>query len=299
MEISRRDFLRVAGASAALLGLGSLELRRAEEALAGASSPPVLWLSGSACTGCSISLLNAVNPTIDQVLLNTISLKYHPNLMSAAGELAVTAARSTQQVGSYILVVEGAIPTANSGKYCYVWDENGQAVTMAQAVQSLAATASYVVAVGACASFGGIPGTNTTTSAKSLSSYLSSVGVSKSVVNLPGCPAHPDWIIGSLVQLIGGTVPALDSYGRPTAYYGSGVIHDSCPRRGLTHATQFGQDGLCLRDLGCKGPNTHADCWSRMWNNKQNWCIGANGPCIGCTESNFPAFPLHGTVSAS
>src|SRR6266542_983810 len=90
MNMTRRDFLRWAGASAAMLGLTALDLQDLEKALASAGSPPVLWLQGSSCTGCSISLLNSVNPTIDSVLLNTISLKYHPNLSTAAGDLAIS-----------------------------------------------------------------------------------------------------------------------------------------------------------------------------------------------------------------
>ncbi len=289
MDITRRDFLRYVSASATLLGLSALQLGQAEEALAGASSPPVVWLSGSACTGCSVSLLNAVNPTIDQVLLNTISLKYHPNVMAAAGDMAVQAARATAQAGNYILVIEGAIPTANGGKWCYVWDEAGAPVTMAAAVRSLAATAKYIVSVGTCASFGGIPAANGAAAAKGVGTFLG-----KPVINLPGCPAHPSWIIGSLVQLIAGTPPALDSYRRPKAYYTPKPMHERCPRKEREEAHRFGQDGLCLKELGCKGPITHADCDTRKWNNGVNWCIGANGLCIGCTEPSFPAFPLHG-----
>ena len=288
MEISRRDFLKYVGGSALALGLSTLDLSLAERALAGASAPPVLWLSGSACTGCSVSLLNAVNPTIDQVLLNTISLKYHPNLMSAAGELAVGAARSTANAGGYILVVEGAIPTAGDGRYCYVWDENGQSVTMASAVQSLAARASRIVAVGTCAAYGGVPAAYPGAGAKGVGAFLG-----RAVVNVPGCPAHPDWIIGSLVQLLSGNSVALDNIGRPIAYYPRQVLHERCPRKEKEEARQFGQAGRCLEELGCKGPHTHADCERRLWNNGQNWCIGANGLCIGCTEPNFPAFPLH------
>jgi hydrogenase small subunit len=90
-------------------------------------------------------------------MLNTISLKYHSTLMAAAGDLAVTAATSTAQAGGHILVVEGAISTGSHGQCCYVWDEAGAAVTMADAVRALAAKARYVVAVGTCAAFGGIP----------------------------------------------------------------------------------------------------------------------------------------------
>lgn len=289
MEINRRDFLRLAAASATTLGLTSLQLDRVERILADAAHPPVLWLHGAACTGCSVSLLNAVNPTIDQVLLNTISLKYHPTLSAAAGDLAVQAIRSTQAAGDYVLVVEGAIPTANGGKACYVWDENGHAVTMSEAVSSLAANASHIVAVGTCASFGGIPAAYCATDAKGVKSFLNN----SSVINVPGCPAHPDWIIGTLVKVLSGTPPTLDANNRPTTYFTPKTIHDRCPRKGTDEADQFGQDGLCLKELGCKGPQSHADCDTRKWNNGQNWCIGVNGLCVGCVEPTFPAFPLH------
>ena len=43
-----------------------------------------------------------------------------------------------------------------------------------------------------------------------------------------------------------------------------------------------------LKELGCKGPKTKADCYSRYWNSGTNWCIGANAIRIGCTEKGFP-----------
>lgn len=295
MEISRRDFIRYATASSSALGLSRLRIARSDEAMATSAKPAVIWLSGAGCTGCSVSLLNAINPGIDSVLVNTIDLRYHPNVMAAAGDLAVAAARSTQQEGGYVLVVEGAIPTASSGKYCYVWSENGREVTLAEAVSSLAASAAQVVAVGTCASFGGIPARNGASGVTGLGAFLG-----RAVVNLPGCPAHPDWIIGSLVQLLTGPAPALDAYSRPTAYYTPQVIHERCPRRETEEANTFGIDGACLEELGCKGPSAHADCDIRHWNNGQGWCIGVNGLCIGCVEHDFPAFPFHhGGVGAT
>ena len=257
-----------------------------------------LVLTGSACTGCSVSLINYINSsdqtTIADVLLNTISLKYHPQLSAAAGDLAVGAVRSTQQAGGYVLVVEGSIPTADGGRYCYVWDEGGRSVTMAEAVRSLADNAQYVVAVGTCASFGGVTGAYSGAGAKGVGSFLG-----RSVVNLPGCPPHPDWIVGSLVKILSGSMPALDSNSRPTSYYTPEVIHERCPREEAEEASQFGQNGYCLGELGCRGPSCHADCDMRKWNNKQGYCIGVNGLCIGCTEPNFPAFPLHTAASVS
>jgi hydrogenase small subunit len=287
MRLSRRAFMRYVALSAAALGVSQLQVDRLGSVLAATAAPPVLWLIGSSCTGCSVSLLNATNPTIDTVLTQTINLKFHPTLMTASGDLAVNALSAARQAGGYVLVVEGAIPTGSSGRYCYVYDENGSPITMLSAVQSLAANASAVVAVGTCASFGGIAKACPGTGAQSLSTTLG-----RSVVNLPGCPAHPDWIIGSLVALLSGSAVPLDSDGRPTAFYKTEVIHERCPRREAGDASQLGQSG-CMEELGCQGPRSHADCDTRMWNNGRSWCIGANALCIGCTEPSFPAFPFH------
>lgn len=288
MQISRRDFLKYVSASAIALGLSGLELSKIERRLASAAGPPVIWLNGSSCSGCSVSFMNAVNPTVDEVLLNTISLEYHPTLMAAAGDLAVARAVSTADAGGHILIVEGGIPTGSNGRYCYVWEEAGVSVTMADAVRAMADKAEHVIAVGTCAAFGGIPATFCDSQVQSVGTFLD-----RTVVNLSGCPPHPDWIIGTVASVLGGVALSLDSYNRPLFYYPSQVIHRRCPRRQSEEADHFGQDGYCLQELGCRGPITHADCDLRLWNNGQNWCIGTNGLCIGCTEPNFPAFPLH------
>jgi hydrogenase small subunit len=292
MHITRRDFLKVASTSAMTLLLSRLDLLNLEHALvkAAPNKPVVIWLSGSGCTGCSVSLLNSVNPTIDQVLIETIDLAYHPTLMAASGDLAVSAARSAAQAGGYILVVEGAIPTGVNENFCYVWDEGGERVTMASATASLAANASLIVAVGTCASFGGVSGA-CSPNARGVQTFLG-----KPVVNLPGCPAHPDWIIGTLALAIGGTLPELDSYGRPRMFYPA-VSCENCPRSEREEASRFGQNGLCLEELGCRGPHTYTDCPIRKWNNGQGWCVGVNSPCIGCTEPSFPSFPLRSPES--
>jgi hydrogenase small subunit len=159
---------------------------------------------------------------------------------------------------------------------------------MTDAVSRLAATASHVVAVGTCAAFGGIPSAFCDTSVKGVGEYLG-----RTVVNVPGCPPHPDWVIGTLAAALTGTLPQLDSHNRPVAFYTPEPIHERCPRQDSEEASDFGQKGLCLKELGCRGPSSHADCDRRHWNNNQNWCIGANALCIGCTEPFFPAFPLH------
>jgi hydrogenase small subunit len=113
MHLTRRDFLKYCLGSAALLGLDATVLGRLREALA-AGGPTVIWLNGSGCSGCTVSLANLVStsgPTdVADLLINTIDLAFHPTLMSAAGDLAVESL-ATASAGSFLLVVEGGIPT--------------------------------------------------------------------------------------------------------------------------------------------------------------------------------------------
>ena len=85
MEITRRDFLKFVAASATTLGVGATQLANLADAFASPSSPPIIWIQASLCSGCSVSLLNATNPGIGDVLLNTVSLRYHPTVQTVPG----------------------------------------------------------------------------------------------------------------------------------------------------------------------------------------------------------------------
>lgn len=287
MNVTRRNFLKYCMGSAAVLGLETSLLGSLEKALATGGGPPIIWLAASNCTGCTVSLANRISldhPTdAADLLISTVNLAYHPNLMGAAGDLAVQNALSAEHSGSFVLAVEGGVPTAFGGRCCYVWRESGRDMTALEVVTRLAPKAAAVLSIGTCASYGGMAGAAPNPTA--IQSVKAVTGVS--TINIPGCPAHPDWIVGTVAKLLGGASVNLDSFGRPTDFYGS-TIHSNCPRNGTTWATNFGQDGLCLRNKGCKGPNTYSDCASRKWNGGVNWCVGANAPCLGCTESGFP-----------
>jgi hydrogenase small subunit len=287
--ITRRDFLKYAAASAGALGLSQLDLFRLSEAFASSSSPAVIWLQASSCSGCSVSFLNYINAVtrtddVVNVLTNVVSLKFHQTVMTAAGDLAVAQARSTQAAAGtapYVLVVQGAIPTADGGHHCHVWDEGGAPVTALDALTSLAGNASKILAIG-CACYGGIPA-----AAPNLSGARGVQDViAQPVINIPGCPPHPDWIVGTIADLLLGNPLPLDSNGRPTKFF-PGKIHSTCPRRTLPVATNLGES-TCMIMMGCQGPNTDADCNTRLWNDGTNWCIGANAPCNGCTQPGFP-----------
>ena len=117
---------------------------------------PVVWLPCAACTGCSVSVLNSVSPTIKNVLVDEVipgkhvNLKVHPTVMAGAGALVVQELDKLEP--GYVLVVEGAIPTKDDGVYGEFAGE-----TMVKRLETLAKDAVAILALGSCASYGGIP----------------------------------------------------------------------------------------------------------------------------------------------
>ncbi len=287
MNVSRRDFMKFCGISAAAVGLSTSELGLLEKALASPNGPSVIWLQGSGCTGCSESFLNRISTsgpqTAANVLVDAINLVYHPNLMALAGQDAVAQAEAAYNKGGYLLAVEGGIPTAFGGRACYAWTYNEQEVTFEKAVRTLADKAAGILCIGTCAAWGGIPAAPPNPTGVMGVKELTG----KTTINIPGCPTHPDWIVWAVVQLLTNKPIALDSYGRPTQFF-SATVHDQCPRNGRTQATTIGVDNTCLINLGCRGPMTMSNCPQQKWNNQVNWCVDANAPCIGCTEPGFP-----------
>ena len=292
MDINRRDFLKASAAIAGALALKASGLMQMQKAMAnGVSKPPVIWLQGQGCTGCSVSLLNSVYyTTVDDLLINTLDVKFHPTVMAAAGDLAVDAAEAARDAGGYVLVIEGAIPAGELGEYCELWP----GMTMLNGLASFAQNAGVILAVGTCACYGGMSaGQPNPTEAMGVKDALAYLGMEATVINIPGCPAHPDWIVGTVAALLAGETPELDEQGRPTDFFGT-VVHKRCPNRGLSRKAHVLSEAGCLSGLGCKGQQTHADCPLRQWNSAGqgqsgvNWCIGAKNPCQGCTEPDFP-----------
>jgi hydrogenase small subunit len=292
MDISRRDLLKWAAVSATAMGLGADTLLRLQSVLAAPGSPPVIWLQGASCSGCSISLLNATASPIETVLTETVSMKYHHNLTAAYGEAAISSMfdAADLEAGKFVLCVEGAVPTALGGRYCVLGTRGGTPLTMLDAVRRLGPKAKRVVAVGTCASFGGVARPSRYTGVQTVTQVLAGTGLAAPVANLPGCPAHPDTVIAALVKILTDAPVGLDSRGRPSALFGDSV-HHSCPRRESGDASSIGRAG-CYEEIGCRGPDTAMACPQHKWNGGRNWCIAANQACIGCAAPDFPTNPL-------
>ncbi len=288
MNVSRRDFLKICGVSATVLGISATELGQLEEALANPAAPSVIWLQGASCTGCSVSFLNRISGTAPttaaDTIVNYVNLVYHPQIMALAGQDAVAELEQVYNSGNFVLVVEGGVPTAFGGAACMAWTYNGVEVTFEQAIKDLAPKALAVVCVGTCSSFGGIPaaGPNVT----GIKSVKAVTGIQ--TINLAGCPAHPDAIVWAITMILLGKRISLDAYGRPTPVFAY-TVHSRCPRNEhaiLPPGTTRGGD--CLREKGCQGIETTNWCPTRKWNGGTAWCVENDAICIGCSNPTFP-----------
>jgi len=298
LGVSRREFLTFCTGVAATLGLPAGAAEQIAEAVTTRRRPPVIWLSAQECTGCTESLLRSQHPSLETLILDLISLDYHEALSVPAGHLAEEAKHKSmhENHGKYLLVVDGAIPIKDGGIYCKVAGK-----TSLETLKEEAAGAAAIVAIGSCASWGGIPssGPNPTGATP-----VSKIITDKPVVNIPGCPPNPYNFLSTVLYFVTfGKLPALDDQGRPLFAYGR-LIHENCERRphfdAGRFATTFGDEGhrlgWCLYKLGCKGPETWANCPSILFGDvgSGSWPVGTGAPCFGCTEQGVGfTKPIH------
>ncbi|MBT0959766.1 HupU protein [Denitromonas iodatirespirans] len=271
----------------------------------------VLWLQSGGCGGCTMSLLCADTPNLMATLADGgIDLLWHPSLSEASGAEAVALLEACER-GSRpldVLCVEGALLRGpkGSGRFHLL---AGTGRPMIDWVRALATRATHTVAVGTCAAYGGVTAAGfNPTDACGLqyegddmggllgADYRSGSGLP--VINVAGCPTHPDWVIETLLALAMDEVTAdsLDALGRPR-FYADHLVHHGCSRNEFyefkASAEKPSDLGCMMEHMGCKGTQAHADCNLRPWNG-QGSCTNGGYACISCTEPGFeePGHPF-------
>ena len=297
--IDRRGFIKFAASMTVAMGLPIGMSGRVMAAIEEESArPAVIWLHFQECTGCTESLLRSTHPTLETLILDMVSLDYSETLLAAAGHQAEAALHDSLQAndGRFILVVEGSVPMADNGNFCKVAGQTPQ-----QMLHKIAPHAVAAIAIGSCASWGGVQSAAPNpTGAVGLAEALKLEGITKTdgsalpVINLPGCPASPyNFLSTVLYYLTLKQLPDLDVKGRPQFAYGR-LIHENCERRPHYDAGRFAQQfgdeghrkGYCLYKLGCKGPETFANCPAIEFGDVggNTWPVGIGHPCFGCSE---------------
>jgi hydrogenase small subunit len=209
--------------------------------------------------------------------------------MGGAGALAMEQLRAAErgELGDFLLLLDGAIPTGKTAAMTTVGLLDGKELSSLDLAVRLNDASVATLAVGTCASFGGIPSARPRpTGAVDLRTALGD----DTIIRVPGCPPHPDWILTTAIAAAAGRMVDLDELGRPRAIFRK-TVHDECPRRPYFDRSDFasvpGDQTRCFFEVGCKGPFTNADCPTRLWHEGRTCCIAANHPCIGCAAPGF------------
>lgn len=295
-NVSRRDFLKFCSIMAVGMGLPVAAGEDIAEAVTNPQRPPVIWISGQGCTGCTESLLRPEHLSLEHLILDLISLEYNETLNAGAGHQAEHHKDKIVEefAGQFILVIEGSIPTRDGGVYCKIAGR-----PFVDIVKETADKAAAVIAIGSCAAWGGLPAAEPNpTGAKGAPEVLPD----KTVLTVPGCPANAYNFVSTVAYyLTYNKLPALDNLGRPKFAYDR-LIHENCERRPHFDAGRFAEEfgdeghqkGYCLYKLGCKGPVTYNNCSIKGFNDVGTWPVDTGHPCFGCSEPgigfNVPQF---------
>jgi hydrogenase small subunit len=279
----------------------------------------VFWLAGMSCDGCSIAVTGATAPSVEELLGGTVPelprvVLHHPVLSVAAGAEFIQPFRDAANgdLGApYVVVLEGSVPDDQAlpeGEgYFSAMGAGGfdpesvgeQPNRMTDWLKRLAPGAAASIAIGTCATWGGVPAAaGNITGSMSLMDFLgkdyrSALGVP--VVNVPGCSPIGDnfteTVAAVLMFLQGlGPLPDFDELGRPAWLFGE-TVHRHCVRAGYYEEGVFAKeagDKECLVDIGCWGPVVQCNITERGAINHMGGCMVAGGACIGCTMPGFP-----------
>lgn len=286
--VGRRRFLKYCAGITALMAMPPGSTKAFAQQLRAAKRPTIIYMPFQECTGCLESLTRSFAPSLESLIFDTVSLDYNHTLQAAAGHAAEEARLEAMEAawGEYVLICDGSIPMMDGGIYGASAGES-----FLEQLHHAAEGAAAIVAVGVCASYGGV--------GAAYPNPTGAVGVSeiitdKPIINVPGCPPIPEVMTGTLVSFLASGVPELDHIGRPKAFFGN-TIHDRCYRRRFYDRGLFAEsfddegarNGWCLYKLGCRGPTTYNACATIKWNGGTSWPVEAGHGCLGCSEPNF------------
>src|SRR4051794_12196323 len=273
----------------------------------------ILWISeGMSCDGDTVSITAAQQPSIEDVVLGLIpglpKVHLHNKVLAyETGEdfLQPFFAATRDELDPFVLVIEGSIPNENIHGDEGYWTSFGNKPgttdpkRLTEWIDELAPKAFAVVAIGTCATYGGIHAmAGNPTGCMGLADYLGWDFRSKGglpIVNVPGCPVQPDNFMETLLWLLqqaAGRAPMipLDDKLRPTWLFGK-TVHEGCSRAGYYEQADFAgnyNSPKCIVKVGCWGPVVNCNVPQRGWMGGLGGCPNVGGICIGCTMPGFP-----------
>ncbi|QQS47386.1 MAG: hydrogenase expression protein HypE [Acidobacteriota bacterium] len=256
----------------------------------------LVWVTGAGCNGCTLAMLEASEPGIEDLMLGNVPdaphvVLIHPELSLESGDTFRNQMERAAQgkLSPFVLVLEGAIPDeslAGQGSFSRIGTTaEGIPITTGQWIDRLAPEAEAVIAIGSCATWGGIPASDgNPIGARGLEDYLGRDFQSRGglpVINIPGCAPTGEGFVETLIYVflhLSKLVPIeLDDERRPRWLYG----HETYPLPPrVEYPPAAGFDLSNRPTVNCPVPVTG---WLRGFGG----CARIGGACIGCTERDF------------
>ena len=253
----------------------------------------VVWMTCGGCEGCTMAVLGATAPRLEELLSGHLTHVprielVHPTLALDAGDdyLANLHQAAAGGLEPFLLVVEGSLfdeTLAGAGSFSRLGAEGGRPIPVEEWILRMAPSAAAVIAIGTCATWGGIPAAQgNVTGAMGLGALLGEGFRADSglpVINVPGCATSGDAFIEVLSYTLlhlGNIVPLdLDGFGRPRWLYSETVP--------LQRVRQAGIPRQPLEPVTTECPVP-----ARGWINGIGGCAAVGGSCNGCTHPDFP-----------
>ena len=274
----------------------------------------VLWITtGLSCEGDSVAMTSATNPSLEDIITGAIPgmprVVIHNQVIAyEVGQEYIQAWFDAEQgkLDPFVLVIEGSLGNEQiNGEGHWtgfgVNPANGQPITVNEWVDRLAPKAAAVVAVGTCATYGGIPAMkNNPTGAMGVPDYLGWKWKSKAGhpdrehPRLPGAARQHDRDAGApRVRPGGHGAGARARRGRP-----AGVAvrphrpRELQPRRLLpsraTSPPSTAPTTAAWSSSAARARWSSATCPLRGWQNHMGGCPNVGGICMACTMPGFP-----------
>lgn len=244
-KISRRDFVRIIGLGT-LFSVISLTMRTnafsfgdifdvkgsgggSADILRSDDSPGainVIWFEGQSCTGDSIAILDAVRPSVIDVITGTVeitgevNLRYMDAIMPewSSAALKILEDAIAGRYDPYVLVLEGAFPVDDkaggppfSTMFGYSGETESGPKSFLEWLRGLVSRAVAVVTTGTCASYGGIPANSVKEVPPEYSDYIEvfrRMGISSSPTGAMGFFGDPIRGVKGLIDVLPSDITA-------------------------------------------------------------------------------------------
>lgn len=246
-----------------------------------------------------MSMLNMDSPEFIEMLQEGgIDVLWHPSLSNHAPKVhtglldeLISGERALD-----IFCVEGFVVEGPDGSGRFDLYEGRPKLEI---IRQLADRAHVVLAIGTCASYGGVGNIGMVDAsglqftgfepAGALGRDFRS-GSGMPVINLPGCPTHYAVLADVLPGIGEGTLPKLNIYQAPRQWFDM-LVHQGCLRNEYhefrVEERTFGERGCLFFHRGCRGPLTSGPCNKLLWNRRSSK-TNVGSPCVGCTSPGFP-----------